>query len=330
MVISIQNNIVKSAVLALGICTILFYLLLPYNRVHAWTGNINTCGTVSLPLNLADEIRHIYSTYNDSSKSYIIWYNGSSYIFTSSIDSKKLEFFGSTSQSFQLQNNGSSVYTLQTNVNLPNSGGATDKIRNGYLSNMGYYENTPPSVSQNYTNVVGTTATCIVSVNNVVYNASYTGNLYQGTAINLNLDPKEVCQSLDVACYIRTSYEYIGDTFKDVTQAMLNVISDLFIPNGDNINTALNDIETGFFNQIGFLTFPVILISDVKDAFVDAPTYYGFTLPSFLGSGNWTIPRISDNAVIGPYIEYLRPILQVSILLALVTAYYHKYKEITA
>lgn len=322
-------QISKSIKLITILVAVALPLLLPTNA-HAWSNNIPTCNNnISLPINISEELNYFYNYYKDSSKSYVIWYNGSTVFFTSAIDGNKLEFSGSSTQYVRLLNDYQNQYVWSAGITPPNSNGSTDKEINGSINNLGYYEENNPSSSQLYQSYQITSATCIYSVNNVIYNSSYTGNKYEGTSIDLSIDPTTQCQSWDIACYVKSIFTNVTDTFTSVGTAILKGIYYLFIPTGDGIYENILQFMDNINNQLGFLLYPIDLVNQIFDAFTDYSN--GFSpvcLYSLFGSNDYCIPRLSDNQLMGGYLVYFRPIIQSAVLLFLITAYYKKLREI--
>jgi hypothetical protein len=328
MVNAFSKNLILPISAVLLIVALLISLLLPYNKVHAWSGNIPTCSSLSLPLEIEQEVQYFFENYPDSSKSYVIWNSGSNTFFTGAIDSNKLEFTGTSTQQIRLLNDYTNQYVWSASTTPPDSGGSTDKARAGYINNLGYWEETPPSNSQKYQNYTISTAVCIQSVNNVVYNSAYTGNKYEGTALDLTKDPTTNCNSFDVACYISTVFEYTVDTFKSVAQSIVTGIAYLFIPKTDLILQAIADFQVQITDQLGFLVFPIEFAVDMVDAFNDYAGYEELCIPPLFGSDTTCFTRISENQIIQTFLPYLVLIMQTLIVTALLSAWYTKYRSI--
>lgn len=163
----------------------------------------------------------------------------------------------------------------------------SDATETTHYRALGIFNGTPVSVHSNV-NVITTYSStpslggvkCISSGINVKYDKSYTGRRYDALPVNngsivstmpCEADWYEVWESIPCAAGRLTSGIANGMTqmAKDIMDGIIAGFSFLFIPDENYMSGLFADQEEFWNNKLGFLVFPVVLMSDIYSEFTD-------------------------------------------------------------
>jgi len=153
------------------------------------------------------------------------------------------------------------------------------------------------------------------------------------------------CSPLDFGCWLKFIFGGIGDGFNNVGQAIVSGIGVLFIPYEGSISFIFDDLTDFLEQKLGFLSYPLVFMTDLFNTFNDAPSpqenwvgnpnnYYCNPLAGsywfddgksgFFADLEIDTCALENNAP--TMFTVLQNILRATILLLLIGGFYHKLK----
>lgn len=126
--------------------------------------------------------------------------------------------------------------------------------------------------------VGGFSSTCIVVAHNVSYDVTWIDPTYDsltlGFTAGVGTATGSSCGGItDIVCHANQMFQGVTDTILNVFRAFVAGFGSLFVPDGNEIQDAFDELTTTFNDHMGFLTYPIDFFVDLFAAFSSTPAW---------------------------------------------------------
>lgn len=191
---------------------------------------------------------------------------------------------------------------------------------------------------------------CVYGVKNVIYDSTWSASGSSpliGVAFQPDQPVEEKCDVWDFPCWIGNIFDGIGDGFNNVSQAILQGFTHLFVPNENAMSDIFSSMQSFFAEKFGFLSDTIAFGGNLFSALTNTYKFGDWTCTSPTGGGQncgyiGCNVRLGSGNLFGSYID-INPnicfiqqananlwnsmivILRSTVAIGLIIAFYYRY-----